>query len=98
MAIIYIVSIFNQRYPDRISTLFNKKLLYLPKTILRTIYGPEQDNLVLIENASTEINAHADLSGAQWLNDTCSVLDSRPRGRGFEPHRRHWVVSLSKTH
>ena len=25
-----------------------------------------------------------------------SVLGSRPRGRGFEPHRRHWVVSLSK--
>ena len=24
------------------------------------------------------------------------VLDSRPRDRGFEPHRRHWVVSLSK--
>ena len=22
----------------------------------------------------------------------------RPRGRGFEPHRRHCVVSLSKTH
>ena len=26
------------------------------------------------------------------------VLDSRPRGRGFEPHRRHCVVFLSKTH
>ena len=25
------------------------------------------------------------------------VLDSRPRGRGFEPHRRHCVVSLSKS-
>ena len=24
------------------------------------------------------------------------MLDLRPRGRGFEPHRRHWVVSLSK--
>ena len=24
------------------------------------------------------------------------VLDSRPRGRGFETHRRHCVVSLSK--
>ena len=24
------------------------------------------------------------------------ALDSRPRGRGFEPHRRHCVVSLSK--
>ena len=32
--------------------------------------------------------------GAQWLS--CRVLDSRPRGRGLEPHRRHCVVSLSK--
>ena len=24
------------------------------------------------------------------------MLDSRPRGHGFEPHRRHCVVSLSK--
>ena len=32
--------------------------------------------------------------GAQWLSGR--VLDSRPRGRGFEPHRRHCVVSLRK--
>ena len=32
--------------------------------------------------------------GAQWLNGR--VLDSRPRGRRFEPHRSHCVVSLSK--
>ena len=24
------------------------------------------------------------------------MLDSRPKGRGFEPHRRHCVVSFSK--
>ena len=24
------------------------------------------------------------------------VLDSRPKGRGFEPHQRHCVVSLSR--
>ena len=29
-----------------------------------------------------------------WLSGR--VLDSRPKGRGFEPHRRHCVVSLSK--
>ena len=34
------------------------------------------------------------LMGAQWLSGR--VLDSRPKGRGFEPHRRHCVVSLSK--
>ena len=32
--------------------------------------------------------------GAQWLS--CRVLDSRPRGCGFEPQRCHCVVSLSK--
>ena len=34
------------------------------------------------------------MEGAQWLSGR--VLDSRPKGRGFEPHRRHGVVSLSK--
>ena len=29
-----------------------------------------------------------------WLS--VKLLDSRPRGRGFEPHRRHCVVSMSK--
>ena len=31
---------------------------------------------------------------AQWLSGR--VLDSRPKGRRFEPHRHHCVVSLSK--
>ena len=37
-----------------------------------------------------------DFKGAQWLSGR--VLDSRLRGRGLEPHRRHCVVSLNKTH
>ena len=32
--------------------------------------------------------------GAQWLSGR--VLDSRPKGRGFTPHRCQCVVSLSK--
>ena len=32
--------------------------------------------------------------GGQWLSGR--VLDSRQRGRGFEPHRQHCGVSLSK--
>ena len=32
--------------------------------------------------------------GAQWLSGR--VLDSRPKGRGFEPHRRHCVVPLEQ--
>ena len=34
--------------------------------------------------------------GTLWLSGR--VLDLRPRGCEFEPHRRHCVVSLSKTH
>ena len=33
-------------------------------------------------------------SGARWLNGR--VLDSRPKGRGFEPHRRHRIVVLEQ--
>ena len=39
---------------------------------------------------------HLSLIGAQWLSGI--VLDSRLRGRRFEPHRRQCVVSLNKTH
>ena len=31
---------------------------------------------------------------AQWLSGR--VLDSRPKGRGFEPHRRHCAVVLEQ--
>ena len=40
------------------------------------------------------VPSKAVVEGAQWLSGR--VLDSRPKGRGFEPHRRHCVVSLSK--
>ena len=39
---------------------------------------------------------HNSLLGAQWLSGR--VLDSRPRGREFEPHWHHCVVFLSKAH
>ena len=32
--------------------------------------------------------------GGQWLSGR--VLDSRLRGRGFEPHRRHCLVVLEQ--
>ena len=32
--------------------------------------------------------------GAQWLSGR--VLESRPRGRGFEPYRRHSIVVLEQ--
>ena len=37
-------------------------------------------------------------AGNQYFIIGARVLDSRPRGRGFEPHRWHCIVPLSKTH
>ena len=34
--------------------------------------------------------------GAKWLSGR--VLDWRPKNCGFEPHRCHCIVSVSKTH
>ena len=34
------------------------------------------------------------MKGTQWLSGR--VLGLRPKGRGFEPHRRHCVVFMSK--
>ena len=42
----------------------------------------------------TFANSLAPGQGAQWLSG--KVLDSRPRGRGFEPHQRHCVVVLEQ--
>ena len=40
------------------------------------------------------LEASIGMEGAQWLSGR--VLDWRPKGRRFEPHWRHCVVSLSK--
>ena len=37
---------------------------------------------------------HNYTEGAQWLSGR--VLDSRPKGHGFEPHRSHCVVVLKQ--
>ena len=39
-------------------------------------------------------NRLIETEGAQWLSGR--VLDSRPKGCGFEPHRRHCVVVLEQ--
>ena len=48
----------------------------------------------IVQITYTLIEPLLDSWGAQWLSGR--VLDSRPKGRGFEPHRRHCVVSLGK--
>ena len=50
--------------------------------------------MILLPGETITLYIIAGLSGAKLLSGR--VLDSRPRGRGFEPHRRHCVVSLSK--
>ena len=51
---------------------------------------------VLFENPEDRFPPVKTHMGGQWLSGR--VLESRPRGCGFEPHRHHCVVSLSKTH
>ena len=51
--------------------------------------GPYVNGGHIIWVCSTSSNTQM---GAQWQSD--SVLDSRPKGRGFKPHRRHCIVVL----
>ena len=53
------------------------------------IFGTRQD-----QRFNFNLGGHKIDMGAQWLSDI--VLDSRPRGRGFESHRRHCVVVLEQ--
>ena len=53
--------------------------------------GSSESTLVKMSNYW---KSHATAQGAQWLSGR--VLDSRPKGRGFEPHRRHCVVVLEQ--
>ena len=50
--------------------------------------------MVFVNNCHGNLKLCFKKLGAQWLSGR--VLDSRPSGRGFEPHRRHCVVFLSK--
>ena len=47
-----------------------------------------------LSNLSCFICCYVLVEGAQWLSGR--VLDLRPKGRGFEPHRRHCVVVLEQ--
>ena len=51
-------------------------------------------NKFLIPHIPSFLFPHQLSSGAQWLSGR--VLDSRPKGSGFEPHRRHCVVVLEQ--
>ena len=53
-----------------------------------------QEYWVLVESRIPLKPVLGGRKGAQWLSGR--VLDSRPRGRGFGPHRRHCVVVLEQ--
>ena len=57
---------------------------------------PKVCNKFVLFNGYIESQDITIKTGAQWLSGR--VLDLKLRGNGFEPHRRHCVVSLSKTH
>ena len=50
--------------------------------------------IVLVDQQDSHMKITTLITGAQWLSGR--VLDSRPRGHGFEPHWRHCIVFLSK--
>ena len=60
---------------------YKTQTINLPRPVLVTTHGKATQKNKLKK-------------GAQWLSGR--VFDSRLRGRGFEPHRCHCVVSLSK--
>ena len=50
--------------------------------------------LCITQSLNSQIHFHLLFYGAQWLSGR--EFDLRPRGRGFEPHRRHLVVVLGQ--
>ena len=68
------------------------KLNILEKTVCQN----RIENLQCISNRCLGVSLQLYLAsqGAQWLSGR--VLDSRPKGSGFEPHRRHCVVVLEQ--
>ena len=61
------------------------------KTWYKTSHLTEKRYISILHNVSDLYVTDTVMLGGR-------VLDSRPRGRGLEPHRRHCIVSLSKTH
>ena len=60
-------------------------------------HGGTLTNEMYHHRETIELNKHTAMKqreGAQWLSGR--VLDSRPKGSGFEPHRRHCVVVLEQ--
>ena len=79
---------FSRKFPNLQYNINNN----LPINPFSEIKVPEQ--WVLSQNINLKIKDVAKVWGTQWLSGR--VLDLRPMGHGFELHRHHWVVSLSR--
>ena len=78
--------------PEVIKTVLVKNISEIPSEI-QTVRMQVQFCLVGLVWIQTVCKCYQQTQGVKWL--TGRVLDSRPRGRGVEPHRCHCVVSLS---
>ena len=88
--------------PDCFKLLVRKLGILIPKSIIDSAVDLGVKLLII----KMEMNGELEVSvfslcclektnqGAQWLSGR--VLDSRPRGRGFDPHRHHCVVVLEQ--
>ena len=63
--------------------------IWLEPSIILNVSG-----IILAQKSYEPFLTLLEKARAQWLSGR--VLDSRPKGRGFEPHRRHWVVVLEQ--
>ena len=73
------------------SMFYFMSILLMGKRELVALLNLSSWCLVMVEQLS---GSSSRCQGAQWHSGR--VLDSRPRGRGYEPHRRYCVVSLNK--
>ena len=92
---IYFISWREKTYISFIASPLMKYAFFASLDEINSIFIPK----IWISSIYCTVHLHGYLyssEGGQWLSGR--VLDSRPRGCGFEPHRHYCVVSLSKTH
>ena len=71
--------------------IFKCNLDFLMETNTMTTHGS-----ILFATYATQIYQQMTKQGAQWFSGRVLDCHSRPRGRGFEPHRRHCIVILEQ--
>ena len=72
----------------------NSSSILLNTTCISPSAGPTGSRPQSVVNLIKVLEGMWFFLGAQWLSGI--VLDSRAKGRRFEPHRRHCIVVLEK--